>query len=70
MMCFKRLVSSDIEAILPNSLDHLQFAYHPNQATDDAISTAFHVSLMFHFPRGKKRLSFQDADPWGAASQI
>jgi hypothetical protein len=27
------------------ALDPLQFAYHPNRSTDDAISIAFHTAL-------------------------
>ena len=38
MKCFERLVMAHINTIMPETLDQLQFAYHPNSATDDAIS--------------------------------
>ena len=31
--------------IIPETLDPLQFAYHPNRSTDDAISIALHTAL-------------------------
>jgi hypothetical protein len=40
MKCFKRLVRAHINTIIPNTLDPLQSAYHPNRSTDDAISIA------------------------------
>ncbi|KAK3572188.1 hypothetical protein QTP86_024859, partial [Hemibagrus guttatus] len=45
MKCFKRLVMRHIKTQLPPSLDPLQFAYRPNRSTDDAITTALHLSL-------------------------
>ncbi|KAK1786349.1 hypothetical protein P4O66_018038, partial [Electrophorus voltai] len=45
MKCFKRLVMRHIKTQLPASLDPLQFVYHPNRSTDDAISTTFHLAL-------------------------
>ncbi|KAK1801367.1 hypothetical protein P4O66_023040, partial [Electrophorus voltai] len=45
MKCFKRLVMRHIKTQLPPSLDPLQFAYHPNCSTDDAISTTLHLAL-------------------------
>jgi hypothetical protein len=40
MMCFERLV-----IIIPETQDPLQFAYHPNRSTDDAIYIALHTAL-------------------------
>jgi hypothetical protein len=37
MKCFERLVKDHITSTLPDTLDPLQFAYHPNRPTDDAI---------------------------------
>ena len=45
MKCFERLVMAHINSILPDTLDPLQFAYHPNRSTDDAISIALHTTL-------------------------
>ncbi|KAK3540458.1 hypothetical protein QTP70_031011 [Hemibagrus guttatus] len=45
MKCFERLVMRQIKDLLPPSLDPMQFAYHPNRSTDDAISTTLHLSL-------------------------
>ncbi|KAK3548403.1 hypothetical protein QTP70_012646 [Hemibagrus guttatus] len=45
MKCFERLVMRLIKDLLPPSLDPMQFAYHPNRSTDDAISTTLHLSL-------------------------
>ncbi|KAK3571337.1 hypothetical protein QTP86_007560 [Hemibagrus guttatus] len=45
MKCFERLVMRHIKTQLPSSLDPLQFAYHPNRSTDDAITTTLHLSL-------------------------
>ena len=45
MKCFERLVMSHINAIIPETLDPLQFSYHPNSSTDDAISIALHTAL-------------------------
>ena len=44
MKCFERLVMADINTIIPITLDPLQFAYHPNRSTDDAISIALHTA--------------------------
>jgi hypothetical protein len=43
--CFERLVISQINTIIPETLDPLQFTYHPNRSTDDAISITLHTSL-------------------------
>ncbi|KAK3569758.1 hypothetical protein QTP86_004075 [Hemibagrus guttatus] len=45
MKCFERLIMRQIKDLLPPSLDPMQFAYHPNRSTDDAISTTLHLSL-------------------------
>ncbi|XP_060716983.1 uncharacterized protein LOC132839820 isoform X2 [Tachysurus vachellii] len=45
MKCFEKLVMRHIKTQLPPSLDPLQFAYHPNRSTDDAIATALHLAL-------------------------
>ncbi|KAK3542272.1 hypothetical protein QTP86_021989 [Hemibagrus guttatus] len=43
MKCFERLVMRQIKDLLPP--DPMQFAFHPNRSTDDAISTTLHKSL-------------------------
>jgi hypothetical protein len=45
MKCFERLVMDHINTIIPETPDPLQFAYHPNRSTDDAISIALHNAL-------------------------
>ena len=45
MKCFERLVKEHITARLTATFDPFQFAYWPNHSTEDAISTALHVSL-------------------------
>jgi hypothetical protein len=45
MKCFEKLVMAHINTIIPNTLDPLQFAYHLNRSTDDAISITLHTSL-------------------------
>ncbi len=45
MKCFERLVMHHIKSSLPSMLDPLQFAYHPNCSTDDAISSTLHLAL-------------------------
>ncbi|XP_072372170.1 uncharacterized protein [Scyliorhinus torazame] len=45
MKCFERLVMKRITSILLERLDPLQFAYHRNRSTADAISLALHPSL-------------------------
>ena len=42
MKCFERLV---INTIIPETLDPLQFAYHTNRSTDDAISITLNTAL-------------------------
>ncbi len=45
MKVFERLVKNYICSSIPDTLDPLQFAYHPNRSTDDAISHILHSSL-------------------------
>ncbi|XP_070814255.1 uncharacterized protein [Chaetodon trifascialis] len=45
MKCFERAVKDHIISILPPSFDLFQFTYQPNRSTEDAISTALHLSL-------------------------
>ena len=42
MKCFERLVMAPINNILPDTLDPLQFAYHPNRSTDDNLNRTPH----------------------------
>jgi hypothetical protein len=44
-----RLVMAHINTIIPDTLDPLQFAFHPNRFTDDAISIALNT-FPFTFP--------------------
>jgi hypothetical protein len=41
----ERLVMAHINTIIPETLDPLQFAYHPNRSTGDAIYIALHTAL-------------------------
>ena len=43
--CFERLVMAHINTIIPETLDPIRFAYHPNRSTDDALSIALHTTL-------------------------
>ncbi|XP_051521146.1 sialidase-4 isoform X1 [Myxocyprinus asiaticus] len=43
--CFERLIRDYICSVLPPSLDPLQFAYHSNSSTDDAIASTIHTAL-------------------------
>jgi hypothetical protein len=45
MKCFEMLVRAHINTIIPETLGPLQFAYHLNRCTGDAISIALHTSL-------------------------
>ena len=45
MKCFERLVMAHINTIIPETPDSLQFAYHPNRSTDDAISIALNTAF-------------------------
>jgi hypothetical protein len=44
MKCFERLVKDHIKYTLPDTLDPLQFAYHPSRSTDDTIAMPLHTS--------------------------
>ncbi len=52
--CFEKLIRDHICSVLPASLDPLQFAYHSNHSTDDAIAFTLHTALS-HL-ENKKRL--------------
>ncbi len=43
--CFEKLIRDHICSVLPASLDPLQFAYHNNRSTDDAIAFTLHSAL-------------------------
>ncbi len=43
--CFEKLIRDYICSVLPASLDPLQFAYHSNRSTDDAIAFNLHTAL-------------------------
>ena len=45
MKCFERLVMVHTNPTVPETQDPLQFAYHPNRSTDDAISIALNTAL-------------------------
>ena len=45
LKCFERLVMAHFNTIMAETLDLLQFTYHPNRSTDDAISIAVHTAL-------------------------
>ena len=45
MKCFEWLTMAHIKTINPATLDPLQFAFHTNRSTDDAISIALHTAL-------------------------
>ena len=45
MKGFERVVKDHITSMLPKSFDPFQFAYQPNCSTEDAISSALHLSL-------------------------
>ncbi|KAK1788810.1 hypothetical protein P4O66_002619 [Electrophorus voltai] len=45
MKCFERLIMRHIKTQLPPFLDPLQFVYHSNRSTDEAISTTLHLAL-------------------------
>ena len=42
---FERLFMTHINNIIPETLDPLQFAYHPNRSADDAITIALLSAL-------------------------
>jgi hypothetical protein len=45
MKCFERLVMAHINSILPDTLDPLQFTYHPNRTTDCTLAITLHTAL-------------------------
>lgn len=45
MKCFERLVKEHITSSLPPMFDPYQFAYRPKHSTEDAISSALHLTL-------------------------
>lgn len=45
MKCFEQLIKPNITATLPASIDLLQFAYHPNHSTEDALTTTLHSDI-------------------------
>ncbi|MGJ0282542.1 hypothetical protein, partial [Streptococcus pyogenes] len=51
MKCFERLVMAHINNIVPETLDPIQFAYHPNRSKDDEIYIALHTALS-HLEKG------------------
>ena len=42
---FESLVKDHITSTLPDTLDPLQFDYHPNRSTDNAITVSLHTGL-------------------------
>ncbi|KAK1792854.1 hypothetical protein P4O66_012764 [Electrophorus voltai] len=52
MKCFEKLVRDFITSSLPASTDPLQFAYHHNRSTDDAIAHLLHTTLA-HLDEGR-----------------
>lgn len=45
MKCFERLVMTQIQKNIPDTLDPLQFAYCQNRSTEDAVNTAIHTAF-------------------------
>ena len=45
MTYFERLAKDHITSALPDTLDPLQFAYHPNRSIENAITIALHAAL-------------------------
>ncbi len=43
--CFEKLIRDYICSVLPASMDPLQFAYHSNRSTDNAIAFTLHTAL-------------------------
>jgi hypothetical protein len=63
MKCFERLVMAHINTIIPDTLDPLQFAYHPNRSTDDAISISLHTALSYLDKRKHHSAAFNTIMP-------
>lgn len=45
MSCFERAALAHIQSNTAETLDPLQYAYHPNRSTSDTISAALHIAL-------------------------
>ena len=45
MKCSERIIMTHIKKTMPDMLDPLQFAYHRNRYTDDAVNTTIHTAL-------------------------
>ncbi|KAK1784504.1 hypothetical protein P4O66_006071, partial [Electrophorus voltai] len=45
MKCFEKLLRDFITSSLLASIDSMQFAYHHNRSTDDAIAHLLHTTL-------------------------
>ena len=45
MKCFEKRTISQINTIIPDTLDPLQFTYRPNRSTNDALSIEPHTAL-------------------------
>ncbi|KAK3546968.1 hypothetical protein QTP86_007292 [Hemibagrus guttatus] len=52
MKCFERLIKDCSPSSLADTLDSLQFAYHPSRYTEDAIAHLHHTALS-HLDSGK-----------------
>jgi hypothetical protein len=46
MKFFEKLVMAHINTIIPETLDPLQFAYHPNRSTDDTVYWTPHCPFL------------------------
>jgi hypothetical protein len=44
MKCFEKLVMTHINTVIPDTLDPLQFTYHPNRFTDGFIFISLHTA--------------------------
>jgi len=59
--CFKRLVLSHIKCIIPPDLGNHQLSYRANLSTQDAITTALHMTLTYpETPNSYVRMLFVD----------
>ena len=52
MKYFERLVMTDINTIISDTIDPLQFSYCFNRSTDDVISIVLHIALSHLDKRG------------------
>ena len=69
MMWFERLVRDHINTIIPETLDPLQFTYHPKRSTDDAICIALQTALS-HLDKRNTYVRMQVSDYSSAFSPI